>query len=251
MNRLISRKYSFRKLNIILLSVVIIFTLFISIGYSAINSNLLISGDLAAEYNEFSLYEQVRRDAYSNKFAKKYEGDTSTFEGDKGIYYYYGAASNNNVRFANYCWKIVRTTDTGGVKLLYNGVPAADGSCNNTGEASALTQEQMNTKSNGVAFNTDYSSPAYLGYMYNNVYERNVKSLSTTVSYKYGNGFKWDGTSYTLTSPVDSIGIPSDINIHHYTCFNSTGECNEINYIYQVSAGKPYYVVLSDGKSVE
>jgi len=70
MSRLISRKYSFRKLNIILLSVVIVFTLFISIGYSAINSNLLISGDLAAEYNEFSLYEQVRRDAYSNKFVK-------------------------------------------------------------------------------------------------------------------------------------------------------------------------------------
>jgi len=186
-----------------------------------------------------------------NKKAYEYDYETDDLGGAHDVYRYSSYSDVNNVLFANYCWKIVRTTDTGGVKLLYNGVPAADGSCNNTGEASALTQEQMNTKHNSVAFNTDYSIPAYLGYMYNNVYERNVKSLSTTVSYKYGNGFKWDGTNYILTSPVDSIGIPSDINTHHYTCFNSTGECNEINYIYQVSAGKPYYVVLSDGKSVE
>lgn len=37
------------------------------------------------------------------------------------IYYYRGAIEDNNVLFANKCWKAVRTTDTGGVKLLYNG----------------------------------------------------------------------------------------------------------------------------------
>ena len=37
------------------------------------------------------------------------------------IYYYRGAVTNNNVVFANYCWKIVRTTETGGIKLIYNG----------------------------------------------------------------------------------------------------------------------------------
>jgi len=194
MNNLISKKYSFRKLNIILLSVVIIFTLFISIGYSAINSNLLISGDLAAEYNEFSLYEQVRRDAYSNKFAKKYEGDT----GDKDVYYYYGAATNNNVVFANYCWKIVRTTDTGGVKLLYNGTPSTDGSCNNTGSASALTKGQMGTSSNSVAFNSNNNSPADVGYMYNVRYEYKTRDIPSTETIRYGNSFMWDGTNYTL-----------------------------------------------------
>ena len=34
------------------------------------------------------------------------------------IYYYRGAVDNNNVYFANYCWKIVRTTDTGGLKMI-------------------------------------------------------------------------------------------------------------------------------------
>lgn len=38
------------------------------------------------------------------------------------VYYYKGNVQNNNVLFGGFCWKIVRTTDTGGVKLVYNGV---------------------------------------------------------------------------------------------------------------------------------
>ena len=34
------------------------------------------------------------------------------------IYYYRGGVNDNNVKFANFCWKIVRTTETGGVKLI-------------------------------------------------------------------------------------------------------------------------------------
>ena len=38
------------------------------------------------------------------------------------VYYYKGNVENNNVLFAGFCWKIVRTTETGGVKIVYNGV---------------------------------------------------------------------------------------------------------------------------------
>ena len=37
------------------------------------------------------------------------------------ILYYRGDVTDNNVIFNNKCWKSVRTTDTGGVKLIYNG----------------------------------------------------------------------------------------------------------------------------------
>ena len=37
------------------------------------------------------------------------------------IMYYRGDVNDNNVVFANKCWKAVRTTDTGGIKLIYNG----------------------------------------------------------------------------------------------------------------------------------
>ncbi len=46
---------------------------------------------------------------------------SETKDNEYPIMYYRGAVENNNVKFANQCWKIVRTTDTGGVKLLYNG----------------------------------------------------------------------------------------------------------------------------------
>ena len=56
----------------------------------------------------------------------------SAVNDENPIYYFRGAVDNNNVRFANFCWKIVRTTKTSGIKLIYNGAPNSDGSCTNT-----------------------------------------------------------------------------------------------------------------------
>ena len=47
---------------------------------------------------------------------------------DYPIMYYRGDVTDNNVVFANQCWKAVRTTDTGGVKLIYNGEAKYDNS---------------------------------------------------------------------------------------------------------------------------
>ena len=64
-------------------------------------------------------------------FSKTSERDGTkgvyTFSGTENdtypVYYYRGAVQNNNILFANNCWKSVRTTETGGVKLIYNGKP--------------------------------------------------------------------------------------------------------------------------------
>ena len=46
-----------------------------------------------------------------------------TKDADSGIpVYYYRGNVDNHVLFANFCWRIVRTTETGGVKLIYDGV---------------------------------------------------------------------------------------------------------------------------------
>ena len=73
------------------------------------------------------------------------------------IMYYRGAVENNNVKFANFCWKIVRTTETGGVKLIYNGEPDSNGQCTATGYLTVIQES---------AFNTIYDDNAYVGYMY-------------------------------------------------------------------------------------
>jgi len=74
------------------------------------------------------------------------------------IYYFRGDKTLlNNVLFANICWKIVRTTETGGLKLIYNGAPSNNQCTNTTGAAT-----QIRTS----AFNSSYNNARYVGYMY-------------------------------------------------------------------------------------
>ncbi len=85
------------------------------------------------------------------------QGVYSTTNTDSGspVYFYRGNISNNNVIFADYCWQIIRTTETGGVKLLYNGVPVG-GQCN---KPSGMGIDNIN-------FNALSNDNAYAGYMY-------------------------------------------------------------------------------------
>ena len=57
----------------------------------------------------------------------------STNNDNYPIYFYRGGNNNiyNHVIFGGYCWRIIRTTDTGGAKMIYNGIPS-DGKCLNT-----------------------------------------------------------------------------------------------------------------------
>lgn len=73
------------------------------------------------------------------------------------IYFYRGSKSlNNNVLFAGNCFKIVRTTIDGGIRLVYNG-KANNGVCSDSDIAILDTATKYNNNSN---FN------AYVGYMY-------------------------------------------------------------------------------------
>ena len=100
------------------------------------------------------------------------------------IYYYRGNVDNNNVLFANFCWKIVRTTDTGGIMLVYNGLPSGNTCPNKTGEATQL--------SSGIAyFNNPFSGDSkYIGYTYDN-------SVSSTIKTIIDNWYASNMTSYT------------------------------------------------------
>lgn len=90
------------------------------------------------------LYDVLKDEAESGGLAKEYTGESrDNFEnsGIKKIYYWNVNSSNeeeqlrnaNNVIFADYCWQMIRTTDTGGVKLLFNG-KVKNGSCPGEGE---------------------------------------------------------------------------------------------------------------------
>ncbi len=205
-----------------------------------------------------TLYSQVAMDAKDNNFARKYTGNKSTFKGNKDVYYYYGEASNNNVVFANYCWKIVRTTDTGGVKLLYNGVPSSDGNCANSKEGSVLMKDQIGASSFAQAFNFDQQYLASVGYMSNivhNWYSKNMSNLNTTFKnfdfretfnktitsgfYTGSNFEKVGGNYYPIGDKYSSSAIENrnpDFYKGKYFCPSYMNDyCNPMYYIFDVS----------------
>ena len=68
--------------------------------------------------------------------------------GEYPVYYYRGNVDNNNLAYNGFCWKIVRTTETGGIKLIYNGV--YNKGCNNTGSATTIGSSEFNDPSSMV-----------------------------------------------------------------------------------------------------
>jgi len=96
---------------------------------------------------------------------------SSTQNENYPVLYYRGDVTNNNVIYAGFCWLIVRTTETGGIKLIYNGVVNDDGSCNNYsgvgGEPANSDYEGAYINRATVVFNEVDGSPVYVGYMYN------------------------------------------------------------------------------------
>ncbi len=159
----------------------------------------------------------------------------STIEDDYPIYYYRGNVKKNNAKFAGFCWKIVRTTETGGTKLIYNGTPNDSGQCvNTTGDATQLTST--------VRFNPN-TSPAHNGYMYGAVYE--FQAGSPNASHVYGNTFTYENGTYTLSDTHEGVDAT-----HHYTCFSSGTTCASVKYVYYASSSTLRYITLTGGKDI-
>ena len=221
-----------------------------------------------------------------------------SMEDDYGTSYYLrGNHQDNNVKFADQCWNIVRVTGTGGIKMIYNGDVDANGKCtttsgNHTGftgqtlslsgnklygtsytkegstytltdtttlnwpndSASIIGKYTCNSTSNtcstlyavtgeyntssayGVkldqstkhsqigtsAFYASYASPAYVGYMFNDAYTSNSKTMTTsgatiissnqanTSNYYYGDTITYSGGYYLITNSDNSNVVQLD-----------------------------------------
>ena len=229
-------------------------------GSTSNNPNLPVADDYDDGNGVNTLFYQIKSKA--DKYTRIDFSKQSSEDGTNGIYttvntqngipvyYYRGAVDNNHVIFANFCWRIVRTTETGGVKLIYDGVPS-NGECNNTGDDTVIGKP---------AFNSKYKSPAYAGYMYGTAYEASVNDITTlTGPIVFGNDATYDASTntytlnntYTLTDTSNwSTNYSTVASKYHYTCFNSSTSCQKVNYIYLIYSGdkNAYYFELSDGK---
>ena len=148
------------------------------------------------------------------------------------IIYYKGSSTTDNSDYVDFS--------------LQKGVGNSSKSCNNTG-----TNSQIGTS----AFNKDYNSPAYVGYMYNTVYPYTRKSMSSESNILFGNSFNYNSNNgtYTLTDTMTVATWSSGyntINNNHYTCMSTGTTCSSIYYVYYTSSSDAFYITLTGGKSV-
>ena len=187
-----------------------------------------------------------------------------TEEEEYPILYYRGDVDDNHLLLGNMCFRIVRTTDTGGIKLLYDG-EANNGVCDNTGTDTAYGFPAFNTDNRNVEYGISggiyASSLVNAGYMYGKVYDSYpyIMFEKGDINYYYGNDVTWNGSSYTLVDTVTSspVNWSSDRdsaigNKHRYTCFSTSTTCSEVNYIYDTTNARyTSYVKLTDGAKID
>ena len=120
--------------------------------------------------------------------ASNTNGIYTTTNTDSGnpVYYYRGNV-DNRVIFANFCWRIVRTTETGGVKLIYDGVPS-NGQCNNTGSNSTI---------GSFKFNESSDNAKYVGYKYGSSIDDETYTHDSDIKTTIDEWYEANMTSYT------------------------------------------------------
>lgn len=159
-------------------------------------------------HEQDALYKRVKSDYLTDNFGNLYSGAGSeNYAND--VYYYTGNraySEQNNVIFGGFCWKMVRTTETGGVKLLYNGKPDNGGSCDSSRSSTfGYSDYEIVSLASDYAYGTDYT------------YDEDTMmfSLSGTT-----NNATWDDTTYE--------GI-----VGKYTCLSddSTDTCSVLYYV--------------------
>ena len=176
-----------------------------------------------------------------------YEYDPSVFgtasdaSNANKIYYYRGVLENsvgtygsdgsavtypNYVKLGNTCWRIVRTTGSGGVKMIYNGLYGATtvGSCANT---------QTNAQVATSAFNGTYSTHNQIvrvGYTYNSTYATNT-SQSGTIAQVFGSNSNpgVNNTRSDIKTYIEDTWYTGTKGVSAYTNIlePSAGYCND------------------------
>ena len=150
------------------------------------------------------LYETMEKVAGENTCITKYEGEVTDEVGNtvqaKNVYFN-NCPDKRNVIFGNQCWQIIRTTETKGIKMIYNGIPV-DGKCESTREE------------------------------HNGITSGSTTTLDLPDTYLYASSFTYDEEekTFTLVNPSSSKWSDSTYKnlLGKYTCKNTNGVCSRI-----------------------
>ena len=174
-------------------------------------------------------------------------------EDDYGTSYYFrGAVTNNFVEYANMCWRIVRVTGDGSIKLVlynYNGLtstnntPSSSTPCNVTGNDYALARYEGDTYTS--KFNSSYNDNAYIGLMYGTAgassyaethANTNASTILTNLNKWYTNvlskqtNFKDSQLADTIWCNDKSVVTDTTFNPFRWTLGTNYGYAKNVNY---------------------
>ena len=94
-------------------------------------------------------------------------------------YYFRGAVKNNYVEFANKCWRIVRITGDGSVKLVLHNDNTSNAAnpCSSANNSTNAAFARYSGTTYNSAFNTNKNDNAYIGFMYGQAGASNYASV--------------------------------------------------------------------------
>ena len=260
----------FRKANLKKVYIFFAVALLITCGFCLLKNRTDVSAegrDYIAVGNEPKLYDAIAK-LSKGEFPSEY--DASGRDKDvSGVYtleehsdaqypvhFYKGDRryTYNHVRFGGFCWMAVRTTDKGGVKLIYNGLYNEY-----FGECDPGTDRNNSSLGLGV-YDDATEGMEHVGYMHNDNDEIPVENIRSIMYYSrnnevFGHDVEWNGTEYTLVdttvpgylnpNQINSLQLIAPFERYHYTCGSTSTTCEQVYYVFNENN---LAMVLSGGR---
>ena len=198
-----------------------------------------VNGDMT--YKEMpSAYTKIRDLAATASYIASYDDiiqanpafttqdQVSTSATKQTVYYYTGndAAANANVLFAGYCWQIIRTTDNGGVRMIYNGVAV-----NNKCETTRTATKGINGTNGGSS--TSLSGATLFG----RSYDYDLATGEFTIEDSTGLPTAWSESDSNNNGKKDYEEL-----IGTYTCKSNSATCTTLYYVGSYKSSTQAYV---------
>ena len=152
----------------------------------------------------------------------------------------------NYVRLDDTCWRIVRTTGSSGVKMIYNGSYSGGTTANSC--ANALDDAQLTTVPFNAEDNISYKSIIAVGYTFNSDYK--TERHYTPYGELFGTNDDYSGntTDSTIKDYIENTWFTSESGISAYESMlePNAGYCNDRS-IYEDLGGIPGKLIEDDG----
>lgn len=184
----------------------------------------------------------------SNSGVYKYDaatfGTASDASNDYNIYYYRGilepeadqgsyGSDGNATTYPNYvklgnntCWRIVRTTGSGGVKMIYNGIWTGSTCANNQANAALISQSFASQGTSSKYSDWD-KNIHYVGYTFNNSVTDKTSSYSVDTVFGSDANPRLNNTRSNIKTYIEDTWYANNMTTYTNMLESSAGYCND------------------------